>query len=362
MVEGPVAVIGVGLMGASLGLALRERAGANVVRGFDASSGNVAAALDRGAITESAESVEAAASGASAVFVATPVPHVAAMAKRAIGATDDTCVVTDVGSTKGGVLRALSPQERRRFVGGHPVCGGEMSGPAGARPDLFDGAAWFLTPPDEIDPGLYTRVHRIVASVGARPTAIDVDEHDRLMALVSHLPHVLAAMLVNEAADATGDGRDVLSVAGPSFRDLTRVAGSSPELWADILVENADALGPVVRESGERLAALAAAIEDRDHRAILAEFTTARERHSRIGPPTPEGGRQITLEVAVADKPGTLSAITTALGDAGVNIADLSLRPGPPGGQGTLLVTVQGGADASRARGVLAASAFESLD
>ena len=356
MVEGPVAVIGVGLMGASLGLALRERAGVDVVRGFDASSGNAADALARGAITERASSIEAAAAGASTVFLATPVPYVAELAKIAIGSTDETCVVTDIGSTKGGVLRALSPEERRRFVGGHPICGGETSGPTGARSDLFDGAAWFLTPPDEIDPELYTRVHRIVAAVGARPTAIDVDEHDRLMAFVSHLPHVLAAMLVNAAADATGGGRDALSAAGPSFRDLTRVAGSNPDLWADILIENASALGPVVRESGVRLAVLAAAIEERDRDAILAEFAAARDGHSRIGPPAPEGGERITLEVAVADRPGALSAITTALGDAAVNIADLSLRPGPPGGQGTLLVTVEGGADAELARGVLSRS------
>lgn len=357
MVAGPVAVIGVGLMGASLGLALRERAGADVVRGFDADAANAAGALARGAITEQATSVEAAAAGATAVFVATPVPDVTRAAKSAIGASDDGCVVTDIGSTKGGVLRDLSPEERRRFVGGHPICGGETSGPAGARGDLFDGAVWFLTPPDEIDAELYTRVHRTVAALGARPTAISVDEHDRLMALVSHLPHVLAAMLVNEAADATGEGRDVLSAAGPSFRDITRVAGSNPELWADILVENAAALAPVVHESGERLSALARAIEDRDRQAVLTEFVSASERHSRIGPAAPEGGEQITLEVPVADRPGALSAITTALGDAGVNIADLSLRPGPRGGQGTLVVTVEGGADADLARGVLSRAA-----
>jgi hypothetical protein len=101
---------------------------------------------------------------------------------------------------------------------------------------------------------------------------------------------------------------------------------------------------------------LAAAIEERDRDAILAEFAAARDGHSRIGPPAPEGGERITLEVAVADRPGALSAITTALGDAAVNIADLSLRPGPPGGQGTLLVTVEGGADAELARGVLSRS------
>ncbi len=349
----PVAVIGVGLMGASLGLALRERAGARVVRGFDPSTAHAAQALERGAITDLASSIEEATQGVGVVFVATPVPQIVETTRSAIAASDEACVVSDLGSTKGGVMRGLTPSERRRFVGGHPVCGGETSGPAAARSDLFSGASWFLTPPDEIDPELYTRVHRVVTAVGARPTAIDVDEHDRLMALVSHMPHVLAATLVNEAADATGDGRDVLSAAGPSFRDLTRVAGSNPELWADILVDNAGALAPVVRASGRRLAALADAIDARDRDAILTEFAAARGSHSRIGPTAPAGGEHITIEVPVADRPGALSAITTALGDAGVNIADLSLRPGPPGGQGALLVTVEGASDAELARGVL---------
>lgn len=353
MPEGPVAVIGVGLMGASLGLALRERAGIDDVRGFDRSAENAAEAARLGAIGTTAESVEEAVSGAQAVFVAAPVTALVSTTKSAIAGSGPECVVSDLGSTKAGVMRGLSGEERRRFVGGHPVCGGETSGPGAARADLFAGAPWFLTPPDEIEPELYARVHRIVAAVGGRPTAIGVSEHDRVVALISHLPHVLAVALVNEAAGAASEGRDALAAAGPSFRDLTRVAGSNPDLWADILVENADALGPALRASEGRLSVLASAVERRDRVAIRDEFDAARESHARIGPLAPVAGRRVTLTVPVADKPGTLSEITTALGDAGVNIADLALHPGPPGGQGTLLVTVQGERDAASAREVL---------
>ena len=234
---GPVAIVGVGLMGGSLGLALRSLDGVEV-RGVDPDPDALRTALAMGAIEVASDSLEEGVAGARAVVLAAPVPELVGLARRALAAAPDDCVVTDLGSTKSGVLEALTPAERGRFIGGHPVCGGERTGVAFARDGLFRGTTWFLTPGAEARSDLFGYLHSLVASVGARPVAIDARVHDHLMALVSHLPHVLAGALVNQAADTAPGGREALRSAGPSFTDLTRVAGSNPPLWADILLAN----------------------------------------------------------------------------------------------------------------------------
>lgn len=346
-----VAVVGVGLMGASLGLALRERAGADEVLGVDPDPESRAGALARGAITREASLGEAAAA-AQVIVLAAPVGALPGLAAEAVAASGEGTLVTDLGSTKGGLMAALAPVARERFIGGHPVCGGETSGPEAARADLFEGATWFLTPAPEARPDLYERLHRLVAAVGALPTAIAPEVHDRLMAIVSHLPHVIAATLVNQAAETAPEGREALRSAGPSFRDLTRVAGANPELWADIMLDNRAALVAEVDAQSRRLHELADALRAEDRPALVDALVRAREANARLRAGADPRGDLERIEVGVPDRPGALSAIATALGHADVNIADLTLLPGPPGGVGTLELMVAA-ADAGRAVALL---------
>ena len=151
MVETPVstvALIGVGLMGGSLGLAARERAGVADVRGFSQTQATLDLALERGAITTACESIEEACAGADLIFVCTPVRMVIKHVREALAAAPPHAVVTDVGSTKGPLMRALSPEEQRRCIGGHPLCGSETAGVANARASLYQGATYFVTPGD----------------------------------------------------------------------------------------------------------------------------------------------------------------------------------------------------------------------
>jgi len=343
---GPVAIVGVGLMGGSLGLALRSL-GDVEVRGVDPDPGALRTAMAMGAIDVAAGSIEECAAGARAVVLAAPVPELAGLARRALAAAPDDCVVTDLGSTKSGLLEALTPAERGRFIGGHPICGAEATGVAFARDGLFRGTTWFLTPGAEARSDLFQHLHALVVAVGARPVAIDAKVHDRLMALVSHLPHVLAGALVNQAADTAPGGREALRSAGPSFTDLTRVAGSNPPLWADILLANSEAVRDALRDFSGRLGQVAAALERGDREWLLGfvgDAAGARERLRRatdVGPAEPT-----RVLVAVPNRPGAISEIATALGHAHINIEDLSLRPGPPGGDGELVLVV-GGRDAA---------------
>ncbi len=234
-----IAVLGVGLIGGSIGLAARSRADAEVC-GYDADPAVRSKALELGAIDAQAEDVAAAVAGADVVFAATPVGTLGETVRLALDSAGGDCVVTDVGSTKRALADAAADE---RFVGGHPLAGAETAGVEHAREDLFDGATWYLTPAKGSTAGvLYERLHRLLSRFGARPQAIDAETHDRLMAGVSHLPHVLANLLVGETAALLGEESQRLPAVGPSFRDATRVAGANTAIWTDIYMSNRDAL------------------------------------------------------------------------------------------------------------------------
>jgi prephenate dehydrogenase len=342
---GPVAIVGVGLMGGSLGLALAD--GREVV-GADPDPEALRTALRMGALTRAAATVEEAAEGAEAVVLAAPIPALEGLARRALAAASDDCLVTDIGSAKAALLGALAPGERERFIGGHPVCGAERTGVAFARRDLFRGATWFLTPGAEARPDLFERLHGLVGSVGARPVAIDAGVHDRLMALVSHLPHVLAGALVNQAAATAPEGREALRSAGPSFGDLTRVAGSNPPLWADILLANREAVLAALDDYAGSLERVGDALRAGDRDWLLGFIGEAAGARARLRAAQDDGPAETArLVVAIPDRPGAISEIATALGHAHINIDDLHLRPGPPGGEGELELVVAG-PDAAR--------------
>ncbi|CAN5467586.1 hypothetical protein BH20ACT19_BH20ACT19_05130 [soil metagenome] len=242
-----IAVLGVGLIGGSIGLAARERIPGVEVVGFGRSPDRLARAVDLGAITRAAGSLEAALDGADACFCCAPVGALPGQIEAALRAARPECAVSDVGSVKGAISGRFADE---RFVGGHPVAGAETAGVEHARADLFDGAVWYLTPSPSSSGIVLERLHRLIAALGARPAAIDAESHDRLLAAVSHLPHVLANVLVAQAA-----GRGDLPRVGPSFRDATRVAGASSAIWTDIYMANREAIADEVDAAVERLRA-----------------------------------------------------------------------------------------------------------
>ena len=351
---GPVAIIGVGLIGGSLGLALRARAGVGEVRGFDPDPRAVAAGLERGAITRRAATIPDAVADAGAVFVAAPVGQIGDLARQVLASAGDDCVVSDVGSSKVSVLDALDAGERERFIGGHPICGSERGGVGHARGDLFVGATYFLTPAPEARPELYERLHAIVAAIGARPSAIEADVHDRLMALVSHLPHVIASALIHQAAATAPQGREALRSSGPSFVDLTRVAGANPPLWADILLANRAAVIGAIQDQAQRLGEVVQALESGDHAWLQAFMEGAAAGRARLREAEPEVMHEPwRIVVAMPNRPGVISDVATVLGHAHINIEDLSLRSGAGEEAGELSLVVTGREIADRAADLL---------
>ena len=350
-----LAVIGTGLIGASVGLAAK-RTGATV-SGFDEDEATAEVALERGAVDEVKPTLAEALGGAELAVVAVPVGRLAAQVRTVLEASADDCTVTDVGSTKSAVCEAAAGSPR--FIGGHPVCGSEARGPAHATADLFEGATWFLSPLPHSDPTRYRLVHGFVGDLGAVPVAIDPGAHDRLVALTSHLPHVLANVLVNHAGATRIDGHEPLSSAGGSLRDMTRVAGANPRIWVDIFLENAEALRAALAEHRRGLEQVDAALASGDA-GFLARWIgeAARNRRGMISEAYGDPGELHRLRVHVPDRPGVLAGITQALGAERINIEDFELQHQSPERGGDLTVLVAGQDEAERAAALLEAQGY----
>jgi prephenate dehydrogenase len=345
-----------------MGLAARERLDVSRVIGYSRTPSSLRDAMEIGAITDIAGSAEEAASEADIIFVATPVRTVLEVSRAALAASGPDSIVTDMGSTKSGLMAALRPAEEKRFIGGHPICGSETAGVANSREDLFEKATYFLTPGRGVEPANYERLHGFIAKIGARPTAIDPDAHDRIMALVSHLPHVLANAAMNQAGGLNLDGREALLSAGPSFRDLTRVAGSNPRVWTDIFMENRKWLSEALREHGRNVETIAGAIEAGDEdRLTEMILTAARNRDRMLEAEHLAPSDLYVVKVPVPDRPGVLSQVTVALGNAGINIDDLAFHRISVDLGGVLSLAVSGRETGDRAVDILKGLGYDAV-
>jgi len=341
-----VAILGVGLIGGSIGLAARRRLDAEVV-GHGRSPARLERAVALGAIDRAAGSFAEACEGADLVFCCAPVAALPEQAGEALATAGPETVVTDVGSTKGELVDALGEDER--FIGGHPLAGAETAGVENAREDLFEGARWYLTPTDRSSGLLYDRLQRTLAALGARPQAIDPKGHDRLMATVSHLPHVLANALASEAAHSLTKDTERLPDVGPSFRDATRVAGSNPAIWADIFASNREAVAGSVDAVAERLREAAELIRSGDREALVAWHAAAAADRNSLLESAADAGPLRELRIVVANRPGTIAELALALAEAGVNIEDMALHPAPDMTSGAVSLWVAGSEQATRA-------------
>jgi prephenate dehydrogenase len=342
-----VAVVGVGLIGGSIGLAARTRLSAEV-SGWSRSRSTLERALELGAIDRAGDSLADAVRDAEAVFVCAPVGVLPAVVADVLAAAPRDCVVTDAGSTKRSVVEATADP---RFVGGHPLAGAETAGVEHARADLFQDATWYLTPTPGATGTLFERLHRLIRELGARPATIDAATHDTMLAAVSHLPHVFANVLVAQAASAL-DGEQ-MPATGPSFRDATRVAGANSAIWTDIYLANRDALVEQMDGAIERLQTVRAALTAADPTAVTAWNDAAREDHRRLLEAQLAGGPLHELRVSVPNEPGVVATLALELARAGVNIADMALYPTPDNSEGVVALWIAGEEPAARAESLV---------
>jgi len=319
-----VAISGTGLVGASIGLGL-ARSGWSVT-GWDPDPEALEVALAETAIHQRVSSfAELVATAADVVVLAGP-PGVVI---EQVSSIKTDSLVMDVAGVKSAIVAASRPAH---FVGTHPMAGREVRGPRAASPSLFRGATWVVVTDKTAEDDL-AAAEDILTQLGGRPVRMTAAEHDAAVAMISHLPQVLAAALVNEAADRTR----ALDLAAGSFRDLTRVAASDPGLWVDLLGVNATEVVAAIEDFRSRLARVAGALEAGDAVLIDEFLTRGQEIRRSLAPPV------VAVRVALADEPGEMARVGRAFGASSVDVRDLQLRHAPHGGGGVLTVSVRPG-------------------
>lgn len=347
-----IAVIGVGLIGGSIGKAVRER-GLGEVVGWVRDASRADECLKSGAVDEIASTLEEAASGAEIVFSCVSVGALPEVTERILESVGEETVVTDVGSTKGDLMERFGDDPR--FIGGHPLAGAETEGVASSRADLFDGATWFLTPTGVTSGLLLDRLNRFISSIGARPVAIDAAEHDAAMAVVSHLPHIFANQLASQALA----GSERLGAVAPSLRDATRVAGSNPSVWSEILASNSDSIVEAIDTAIGGLEQAREVIAPGDTEVIRRWQESAAGSRTALSSVESAGVATHAIRVLVPNRPGVLAEVALALGQDGVNIADMSLEPAPDMSSGAITIWVAGEEEATRAERSIEALGFQ---
>lgn len=327
-------VVGVGLIGGSIGAALR-RAGWHVV-GRDLRPETLTTAVEVGAIDEVAP-VEGPVD-VELTFVATPVGVIVDEVRRAL--TDTPGLVTDAGSVKAPLLELMASP---RFVGGHPMAGSEQEGVTGARADLFEGRSWVLTPVPGTDDDAFAEVGSVIASFGADVVSLPPERHDSIVAVVSHVPHLTAASLMGLADERATEHRSLLRLAAGGFRDMTRIASGHPGIWPDICAENRTA---IVSELDRLIATLGQVrdlVEGGDRDGLVAVLERARSARQALPARFARPEDLAEIRVPLRDQTGAIAAVT-ALADAlDVNLADIEIAHSVEGDEGVLILLVEVG-------------------
>jgi prephenate dehydrogenase len=280
-----LAVIGLGLIGGSLIQALKELDLVGEVVGIDRHRATLDLARNMGIIDHAYSNATEGVAGASMVVIATPVSSIAPMLESCAAFLPKGCIVTDVGSVKGTVVRhceALLP-EGVHFVGGHPIAGRERAGLAAAFPALFQGSRTILTPTPRTPLPATEMVRLVWEAVGSKVEIMDADYHDRVLAATSHLPHLIAYNVVNTLADLEDHMRaEVFRYAAGGFRDFTRIASSDPTMWRDICLENQEAILDILDRFRKDLNRLEQRVRDRDADGLYGIFARSKNTRDRI--------------------------------------------------------------------------------
>ena len=246
-------------------------------------------------------------------------------------------VVTDVAGVKGPVVAKV---DHPRFVGGHPMAGSEQEGVEGSDPDMFEGATWVLTPAANTDPFAFATVRSVVTQLGANVVELPAARHDDLVAMVSHVPHLTAATLMNLAADTALEHATLLRLAAGGFRDMTRIAAGEPAIWPDVCVENRAGILEVLDRLLAALGEVRQVVAGGDRETLLKMLERAREARVNLPAGVPASETTVEVRVPVPDRPGVLAEVTTLLGEMGINIYDLEIAHSAEGDRGVLVLVV----------------------
>ena len=353
-----VAVAGLGLIGGSLAKALKLRTGVTKIIGIDPDESQLMVALESGVIDSGYTEPGAYLEECSVVFLCTPVSVCADLAIEVSAFTNAGCIITDTASTKVEIVKKVTENSGGiRFVGGHPMAGSERSGFVYSREDMFENA-YYIILDDCCDAKAVEKIKEIALSIGAIPIITDSASHDRAVAVVSHVPHITAAALVNLLDSETDGGRGKKIAAG-GFRDITRIASSQPALWRDITISNREAVTDGIDRLVEILQKAKTAISNLNGSEIESYFTAAKEARDIISGER-EGllSRKFQIVIQVSDKPGVIAHIANVLGDGGINIKNINVTHSREDVGGVLVVELYSIEDRDSALKILCSEGY----
>ncbi len=351
-----VTIIGLGLIGGSLGLALKRDPEVQVT-GYDRSFSTLDQAFRRGIIDTIATSIENACEQADVIIFATPVNTTVALMQQAAGWTlKKDVIMTDTGSTKGPIMEAADVLLERglTFIGGHPMAGSHKSGVTAAKGHLFENAYYILTPDSRTDNAKVEYLRQLLAPTKGKVVVLEAEEHDRMTAIVSHFPHLVASSLVGRLS-AQQKQPFVNKLAAGGFRDLTRIASADPVMWRDITTQNRVELLKQLDGWLEEMANVRAMLTSNDPTEIYDYFADAKKYRDEL-PITSQGAFYTTfdLHIDIPDHPGIISEITKILADERISLTNIRIVETRTDVFGILVVSFQSADDRERAKSALA--------
>lgn len=321
-----IGVVGLGIIGGSLVKAIHQRALADRIVAYDRNLGALEEALREGTIHQAAAGIDSSFAGCEIVFVCTPVDKIPEYVQKLAEVVDRDCILTDVGSTKSDVIRAVQAiAPPCPFIGGHPMAGSEATGYRAARANLFENAYYILTPTEGIDTRHMEKLAGFIRAFGALPIVLHPERHDYATAAISHVPHVLASALVNTIRSLDGEDRIMHTLAAGGFKDITRIASSSPEIWDSICRTNRKNIVDILKVLVAGLNTFTESLCGGEH--LQPFFASAKEyrdsfQDNRVGAIV----KTYDIVVDVEDKPGVIAAIATLLGQHGINIKNIGIN------------------------------------
>ena len=321
-------VIGLGLIGGSLAVGLRQRGWR--VCGDDLDGEVVERAIATSVVDDGRLDPDA-----EITFVAGPVTAIPDQIKRALAETRG--VVTDVGSVKAPVCAAIDDV---RFVGGHPMAGSELDGLDGADPEMFNGAVWVVTPVADTDDVTLATVTAVLRILGAEVVALTPERHDQVVAVVSHVPHLAAATLMQLAADRSEEHAALLRLAAGGFRDMTRIASGSPSIWLDICAENRTAIVEALDGLIDRLAEIRSVVDGDDRDGLESTLAAARDARLNLPGRVVHPEDLVEMRIRIPDRTGAAAEVFTLAAELGVNIANFEVVHLAEGNRGVAVILV----------------------
>jgi len=325
-------IVGLGLIGGSIALALRAQGW--MVTGDDRADRSATKAVELGIIDETTAHPDT-----SLVFVCTPAGDVVEAASSILRRFDSKdLLVTDVAGVKGAIASQITDS---RFIGGHPMAGSEMRGLEGAQANLFTGCTWVLTPSTTTSPDNYAKLHGVLRGLGASVMALEASDHDRMVAIASHVPHVVAGALMNEASEMAESDGALLRLAAGGFRDMTRISAGDPSIWPDILFENSEAVLAGLARLQARIANVSSLLRQRDRVALLESLSTAADARRKLPGNAALAENLVEVRIPVPDRPGVLAEITTLASELQINISNIEIAHSVEGSPGVLLLSLE---------------------